>query len=119
MDSIAILFRKGPYGSVFVIEGIRIATAMTAYDLETHAIFCDDAVFALLKNQDTTQLGMPSLEPAVKNLPRFDVKMYCVKEAMEERMIHEDDLLDIDGLKVASHAEISEILERVDTAITV
>ena len=119
MDSIAIIFRKSPYGSVFVLEGLRIATAMTAYDLETHAIFCDDAVFALLKNQDPTLLGMASLEPAVKNLPRFDVKVYCVKEAMEQRMITEEQLIEITDMKVASHAEISQLLVKVDTAISV
>ncbi len=44
MERCLIIFRKGPYGQINSLEGIRVAQGFLVLDVETDAIFTDDGV---------------------------------------------------------------------------
>jgi len=94
MRKVNFLFRKAPYGSVNIVEGFRLCTAFAAMEVETNAIFIDDGVFVALKGQDPKSIGLPTVAAAYERLTGLNVKLYLLDEALKERGIAREDLID-------------------------
>ena len=118
-ESVVILFRNAPYGTVFNAEGFRACTGLTALDVETHAVFLDDAVFTLIKGQDPEGIHMGDLSRAVAPMIEFEVNVYVVKESLEERGINEEELIENDEIKFISKTELGKLIAEADATFTI
>lgn len=117
MRRVNFLFRKAPYGSVNDVEGFRLCTAFTAMEIETNAIFISDGVFATMNGGNPEHIGLPSLVGAYKMLPSLNVKLYILKEALEERGISKNDLIETE-YKIINRTELAELILQSDFTIS-
>ena len=109
-DTVAILMRKAPYGSVYTAEGFRTMMGIAVFEMDISVVFIDDGVYALLKDQDPTKLDMKPLGDGFPMLTEFDVeKFYVHDESLEERGLTTDDLLM--DVETVNSRQIAEILE--------
>jgi sulfur relay protein TusC/DsrF len=118
-ESVVILFRNAPYGTVFNAEGFRVSTGLTALDVETHAIFMDDAVYTMLKGQMPEEIHMGKLSKAIDPMIDFEVSVYIIKESLEERGISESELIENDEIKLISKGELSKLIVEADATFSI
>ena len=78
LERVLVIFRNGPYGLINSLEGIRVVQGLLILDVETDAIFIDDGVFNLIKDQDPEGIGHHSIEGAVKALHNYGVPIFAV-----------------------------------------
>ena len=110
MDRVAILMRKPPYGSVYTAEGFRTIMGLAVFELDISAVFVDDGVYALLKDQNPLKLDMKPLGDGFPMLADFDVeKFYVHDESLAERGLSTDDL--VMDVEIVNSAQIAQILE--------
>jgi tRNA 2-thiouridine synthesizing protein C len=109
-DTVAILMRKPPYGSVYTAEGFRTVMGLAVFEMDISIVFLDDGVYTLLKNQNPQKLDMKPLGDGFPMLTEFDVKkLYVHDESLRERGLTTDDLLM--NVEVIDSAQVAEILE--------
>ncbi len=118
-ESVVIIFRQPPYGTVFNAEGFRVCTGLTALDVETHAVFMDDAVYTLLKGQMPEGIHMGILSKAIDPMIDFEVSVYIIKESLEERGISESELIENDEMQLISKRELSKLIAEADATISI
>lgn len=111
MNKVVILLRKAPYGRVYTAEAFRTIMGIAVFELDICVLFIDDGVFALIKEQDPTQLEMKPLGDAFPMLKDFNVQRFVVHEpSLIERGLKKEDLvLDVE---LAGSAQIAEIFEQ-------
>ena len=110
MDTVAILMRKAPYGSVYTAEGFRTMMGIAVFEMDISVVFLDDGVYALLKNQAPDKLDMKPLGDGFPMLREFDVEKFYVHDgSLAERGLTTEDLV-ID-VEVVDGARIAHILE--------
>ena len=109
-DTVAILMRKAPYGSVYTAEGFRTMMGIAVFEMDLTIVFVDDGVYALLKNQDPSKLDMKPLGDGFPMLAEFDVEKFLVHdESLQERGLTKDDLLM--DVEIVTSAQIAGVLE--------
>jgi tRNA 2-thiouridine synthesizing protein C len=109
-DTVAVLMRKAPYGSVYTAEGFRTTMGIAVFEMGISVVFIDDGVYTLLKGQDPAKLDMKPLGDGFPMLTEFDVeKFYVHDESLEERGLTTDDLLM--DVEIVNSGQIAEILE--------
>ena len=110
MDTVAVLMRKAPYGSVYTAEGFRTLMGIAVFEMDISVIFLDDGVYALLAGQDPGQLDMKPLGDGFPMLKDFGVQRFYVHdESLAERGLTAEDL--VMEVEVVSSAQIAEIME--------
>ncbi|MHA1409255.1 MAG: DsrE family protein [Candidatus Odinarchaeia archaeon] len=117
MESAIIVFSKSPYGHINAIEGARIGQGLYVLDLPSAAVFMDDGVFALIKDQKPEGIMMHPVRGTLEGLKNLDVEFYAIKESMEERGISEDMLDDYAEAKIITLEEFVDLQEKYDTTI--
>ena len=111
MDTVAVLMRKAPYGSVYTAEGFRTLMGIAVFEMDISAVFVDDGVYALLAGQNPAKLDMKPLGDGFPMLKDFDVeKFYVHDESLAERGLTAEDL--VMDVEIVSGAQIAEILEK-------
>jgi tRNA 2-thiouridine synthesizing protein C len=109
-DTVAILMRKAPYGSVYTAEGFRTMMGIAVFEMNISVVFLDDGVYTLLKGQNPEKLDMKPLGDGFPMLREFDVeKFYVHDESLRERGLTTDGLLM--DVEVVDSAQVAEILE--------
>jgi len=114
---VIFLFRKAPYGSVNDVEGFRLCTAFAAMEIDTNAIFIDDGVFVALRGQDPKGIGLPPIDAAYKKLVSLNVKLYILEEALKERGISKENLIDIE-YKLINRSELAKLISESDFTLS-
>lgn len=110
MDTVAVVLRKAPYGSVYTAEGFRTLMGIAVFEMDIDVVFLDDGVYVLLKNQAPDKLEMKPLGDGFPALREFDVeKFYAHDESLAERGLTVEDL--VTPVEVVSGAQIARILE--------
>ena len=110
MDTVAVLMRKAPYGSVYTAEGFRTLMGIAVFEMDISVVFLDDGVYALLAGQDPGQLDMKPLGDGFPMLRDFGVQRFYVHdESLAERGLTTEDL--VMEVEVISSAQIAEIME--------
>ena len=110
MDSVAVVMRKAPYGSVYTAEGFRTIMGIAVFEMDISVVFVDDGVYALLQNQDPSKLDMKPLGDGFPMLTEFDVsEFYVHDESLAERGLTKQDL--VMDVQVIGADEIAKILE--------
>lgn len=91
---IMFLMRKAPHGSIYSYEGLEVILIMGAYEQDVSVIFMDDGVYAIKKDQDTSEIGVKGFSVTFRALTDYEVeKLYIEKESMESRGLTIDDLI--------------------------
>ena len=110
MDTVAVLMRKAPYGSVYTAEGFRTLMGIAVFEMDISVVFLDDGVYALLAGQDPGQLDMKPRGDGFPMLRDFGVQRFYVHdESLAERGLTTEDL--VMEVEVVSGAQIAEIME--------
>jgi tRNA 2-thiouridine synthesizing protein C len=115
-NSVAILMRKAPYGSVYTAEGFRTIMGIAVFEMDISVVFMDDGVFALLKDQDPDKFDMKPLGDGFPMLKDFDVENFYVHDvSLSERGLTAEDL--VLEAEIVDGAQIAAILENAGTVL--
>jgi tRNA 2-thiouridine synthesizing protein C len=109
-NTVAVLMRKAPYGSVYTAEGFRSIMGIGVFEMDISVLFVDDGVYALTKGQNPARLDMKPLGEAFPMLPDFGVtKFYVHDQSLSERGLTPDDLvMDVEIVDDAGAARVLE-----------
>jgi len=66
VNSLCIVIRKGPYGSVSAAEAVRHLIGAVHAGLSVHAVLVDDGVYLARQGQDPGDTGWTSLSDALR-----------------------------------------------------
>ena len=89
---IMFIMRHAPHGSIYSYEGLETVLIMAAYEQDLTMAFIGDGVFALVKDQDTSSIGIKGFIKTYGALEDYEVeKIYVDRQSMEERGLKEDD----------------------------
>ncbi len=110
MKKVAIMITKPPHGKYLSSEGLRVATALTLYDMEIYVIAIDDGVYTFKKGVDMT-----TYEKHVDYLLESEMKIMLDEKDATERKISQKDV--IEGVTVVPHEEIKNILSQCNTTL--
>jgi tRNA 2-thiouridine synthesizing protein C len=109
-NTVAVLMRKAPYGSVYTAEGFRSIMGIGVFEMDISTVFVDDGVYALVKGQDPAELDMKPLGDGFPMLPDFGVtKFYVHDRSLSERGLTPDDL--VMDVAIVDDAGITNVLE--------
>ena len=109
-NTVAVLMRKAPYGSVYTAEGFRSMMGIGVFEMDINVVFVDDGVYALVKGQNPAGLDMKSLGEGFPMLPDFGVtKFYVHDGSLSERGLTADDL--VMDVGILDDAGVARVLE--------
>ncbi len=122
--------RRAPYGTIYALESLEVVLIGAAFDQDVSIAFFDDGVYQIVKDQDTTGIGMKNFSPTYRALGDYEVtKLYVEKESLEERGLSPDDLLEITyededddwaekpSIRIVERAELAEIMAGQDVIL--
>ena len=93
-NTIAVMMRKAPYGSVYTAEGFRSMMGVGVFEMDISVLFVDDGVYALVKNQNPAALDMKPLGDGFPSLKDFGVsRFYVHAPSLAERGLGPQDLV--------------------------
>ncbi|GBE41992.1 intracellular sulfur oxidation protein DsrF [bacterium BMS3Bbin10] len=123
--------RRAPYGTIYALESLEVVLIGAAFDQDVSLAFFDDGVYQIVKGQDTKGIGMKNFSPTYRALGDYEVtKLYVEKEALEERGLSPDDLMDITyededddwaekpSIRIVSRSEMTEIMAAQDVILS-
>ena len=119
--------RKAPHGSIYALESLEVVLIGAAFDQDVSLAFIDDGVYQLMRNQDTSGIGVKNFSPTYKALGDYDInKIYVEKESLELRGLSKDDLMPLtyededddwaekDSIQIVSSEELADIIDSQD-----
>lgn len=110
------IIRRAPHGSIYSYEALETVLIMAAYDQDISMAFIDDGVYALKKDQDTSEIEIKGYMKTFTALDDYDVeKLYVDKQSLEERGLTKDDL--IVDVEILESAEIGKLMAEQDSII--
>ena len=110
MKKVAVIIRKPPHGKYLSSEGLRVATALTLYDMEIFVIAIDDGIYTFLKNVDIT-----TYKEHIDYLLESEIKIMLDENDTSERKISKDDVLE--GISIVPHDEIMKRFSQCDVTL--
>jgi tRNA 2-thiouridine synthesizing protein C len=123
--------RRAPYGTIYAWESLEVVLIGAAFEQDVSLAFVDDGVYQIMKNQDTSELGIKNFSPTYSALGDYDInKIYVEKESLEERGLTVDDLLPLtwededddwaekDSIRVVSAEELKALFEEQDVLLS-
>lgn len=123
--------RKAPYGTIYALESLEVVLIGAAFEQDVALAFLGDGVYQLAKGQDTKGIGMKNFSPTYRALGDYDVnKLYVEKEALDERGLTAEDLMDVTyededddyeekpSIRVVSRAELADIMAEQDVILS-
>ena len=109
--------RKGPYGTVYALEGLEVVLITAAFDQDVSMVFIDDGVFQIKKDQETSGINMKNFSPTYRALEGYEVeKIYVERESLEARGLNVDDL--VIPAEVLSSVEIADLMDAQDIIVS-
>ncbi len=109
-NTVAVLMRKAPYGTVYTAEGFRSMVGIGVFEMDISVVFVDDGVYALVKGQNPAALDMKPLGDGFPTLADFGVTKFYVHEgSLRERGLSPDDL--VMSVEVVDDAGVARVLE--------
>ncbi len=109
-NTVAVLMRKAPYGSVYTAEGFRSMMGIGVFEMDISVLFVDDGVYALVKSQNPAALDMKPLGEGFPTLKDFGVTRFFVHApSLAERALGPQDLvMDVELVDDAGAARVLE-----------
>jgi tRNA 2-thiouridine synthesizing protein C len=116
VNTVAVLMRKAPYGSVYAAEGFRTIMGIAVFEMDISVVFVDDGVYTLVKGQDPSKLDMKPLGDGFPMLTEFDVHRFCVHdESLRERGLTRENL--VMDVEIVNSEQIAQILEQAGKVV--
>ena len=115
MGKIVMILRRAPYGDINAAEAVRHAMGGAADELTVDLILVDSGVLLAKKGQDDTDTGFTNLEGTLKDCIDMGVEVYADKASVREQHLESADI--VDGVKLASAAEIAELMQEAKTTM--
>ncbi len=115
MQSISIILRRPPYGTIDAPEAIRHALGAITDDLPVQLILVDSGVHAARKGQDTGTTGYLSAEEGIRDCLDMGAKVFVDGRSLESAGIAASDL--VDGVTVAHDGDIAAVLKTSGTTL--
>lgn len=115
MGKIVMILRRAPYGDINAAEAVRHAMGGVADELTVDLILVDSGVLLAKKGQDDTGTGFTNLEGTLKDCIDMGVEVYADKASVREQHLESADI--VDGVKLASAAEIAELMQEAKTTM--
>ncbi|MBF0170000.1 MAG: sulfurtransferase complex subunit TusC [Nitrospinae bacterium] len=116
MKKIMFLMRQAPHGGIYSYEGLETILIFAAFEQDLSMVFVGDGVFALVKGQDTTGIGIKGYIKTYGVLEDYGVEhMYVDKASMEARGLTTDDFAV--PVEVVDAATISALMEEQHAVI--
>ncbi|TLU88647.1 MAG: sulfurtransferase complex subunit TusC [Chlorobium sp.] len=110
------VMRHAPHGTVYTYEGLEMILMMAAYEQDLTVVFIGDGVYALKKEQDTTDIGVKGYARTFAALGDYDVeKLYVDRISLEERGLTEEDL-EV-GVEILDSETIGRLMKEQDVVI--
>ena len=112
MESVLIYCDKGPFGTNITAEAIRFVAGFLGLGptIECHLVLDGDAVYMLKSGQDVKGLGVDSLDEPLELLELVDADVYVVENALAERGLSCEDLVDYPNLHFISMEHLSRMI---------
>ena len=123
--------RKAPHGTIYALESLEVVLIGAAFEQDVSLAFIDDGVYQLMRNQDTSQIGVKNFTPTYRALGDYEVnKIYIERESLEARGLSKDDLMPLtwededddwaekDSIHVISSQEMADIIEQQDVILS-
>ena len=115
-NTVTVLMRKAPYGSVYTAEGFRSMMGIGVFEMDISVLFADDGVYALVKDQNPERLDMQPLGEGFPMLPEFGVEEFYVHQpSLETRGLSVDDL--VMDVQLLDNAGLAELLANRGTVL--
>jgi tRNA 2-thiouridine synthesizing protein C len=111
-ESICIILRRPPYGTVDAAEAVRHALGGVTEEMDTSLVLLDSGVYAARKAQDTAGTEYESIGSGIGDCIDMDVKVYADKASLRAENLEETDLME--GVKVINSSEASTIVGEAD-----
>ncbi len=115
MQSISIILRKPPYGTIDAPEAIRHTLGAVTEELPVQLILVDGGVHAARKGQDTGTTGYLSAEEGIRDCVDMGAQVYVDRKSLEAEGIAASDL--IEGVTLASTNEIAAVVKGSGTTM--
>jgi tRNA 2-thiouridine synthesizing protein C len=91
---ILFLLRHAPYATSHAVEALETALVAGVFDQKVSALFRDDGVWQLIKDQDGTALDSRTVGKLVQALREYDIDaLYVCSESLAARHLGLDDLV--------------------------
>ena len=88
------IMQKPPHGAIYPYEGLEFILISGAYEQDLSLLFIGDGIFALKKEQDTSELGIKGFVNTWRTLEGYDIeKIFVDKKSLEQRGLTTDDLI--------------------------
>lgn len=125
------LNRKAPYGTIYAWESLEVVLIGAAFDQDVSLAFLDDGVYQLVKQQDTSGIGMKNFSPTYAALGDYGVKkIYVEQESLAERGLtlddlqhltwedEDDDYAERDSISIVTRAEMTQVIDAADVVFS-
>jgi sulfur relay (sulfurtransferase) DsrF/TusC family protein len=116
---IITIFNKAPYERISIVEGARCIAGVSTMGTEGIAVFIDDAVYALLRNQRPAGAGVEPISIWLRLLEANNVPIKLIRESLQERGIRESDLEKLSHLEIISMQQFSELMLNYNSVFVV
>jgi tRNA 2-thiouridine synthesizing protein C len=119
--SFIIVLDRSPFGTVWNIEGLRLASALASLDMEVHLLFVNDGVYNTIKNQKP-EIIMRSPVTQLINLIKMlsdTAEVLIVRESLQERGLTIEDIYEGFEPKFITMKSVADHISNAYTAITV
>ena len=107
-NSLCILVRRSPYGTIHAAEALRHLNGASAGGLKTAAVLVGDGVYSAKEGQETDTTGWTSLSAALKRALEDGPWVYAHEPSLKERGLGLDDL--VPGVKTINDVEMATLL---------
>ncbi|MGQ9630921.1 MAG: DsrE family protein [bacterium] len=111
-DSMCIVIRRAPYGTIHAAEAIRHVNGALGSGLETVVVLVEDGVYFARDGQEAKDAGWTSLSDVVKQTRegrRGDMVEFCVHDgSVLSRGIEPQDVME--GFEIVSGDDIADIV---------
>ncbi|MHA1681485.1 MAG: DsrE family protein [Promethearchaeota archaeon] len=114
MDEALVILTKSPFGRIFSVEGIRMASGLAAMDIKTTFLMIGESIYTLHRGQDGTGIHFPTHEAGLDILEMSEVEIVIVREEMERLGVREGDLMDYPFLKIINREEMVRMVAEAE-----
>jgi sulfur relay (sulfurtransferase) DsrF/TusC family protein len=108
MNSVCIILRKPPYGTVDAAEAVRHALGGVIEELAVRLILLDAGVHAARKAQNTSDSEYDSIAEGISDCLDMDVNVYADSTSLEHEGLDESVL--VKGVQIIDRSELSELI---------
>jgi sulfur relay (sulfurtransferase) DsrF/TusC family protein len=114
MDSLLVILRNPPYGTVNAAEAVRHAGGASGFDYKSILYLIDAGVLTAKKGQDAADTGFSGLGESLELLSD-EMEVYVCQNSLKEHGLREDDL--VEGVTADDGTMLDHALKSAQTVM--